>query len=357
MPGPMRCARFLLLLCLASPASADEAAAPAPLVGGHKVLEVDRDTHDWGLAAQNESHTSTFTYTNRGETLVQGIKARGDCGCNRITLSTTSLAPGASGEMTVVFETMRLSGTLNKRIHLYTADKGAGRATIRQTIRIIKGLIVAPSSFHLGEVAADTLPMRKIALKWHTEHGQPFRVTAARVPGHDIGVAVTPHQDTDDERWKGWEVEVRFRTPPPLGMFSAEVVIETDHPKHARIVLPMSANVAGKVWVQSHTLHFGAFHANEHRKATIRFRPRDPNTSFGQVTARATLGKVADVTVALDPVHGDKGYWILSARVPADAPAGSLDGEVIVLDTGMAGVAPIEIKVKGHVRDAARGRK
>lgn len=348
--------RVLLLAVLilaATPAAADE----ARLVGGHKLLALDRAEHDWGVVGQNEQHETTFTYTNKSDRTVTGIRAIGDCGCNRITLSDKSLEPGASGEMKVVFETVLLSGHLEKSIQLISKDRADGRAKILQKIAIVKGLVVAPSALRFGDVPTDgPLPKRTFRVMWYEGHGQPFRITSVDVPGHDMDAGMRPLSDERDPRWKGWEIQIAFKQMPPRGMFSAEVAVGTDHPEHPRVTIAMSANVTGKVWMQSHTLHFGAFFADEKRKASIRFRPRDRNTKFGDVTAQATKGRVTDVTVQPDPVHGQKGYWVLSARVPEDATPGTLDGEVIVLDAGIPGEEPIEVQVKGHVRDP-KGRK
>lgn len=346
------CLWFVLAAGLSA---ADDAVA---LIGGHKELEIDRAVHDWGIARQNDRMESTFTYTNRGKETVTGIKAIGECGCNQITLSKTELKPGEAGKMNVTFETVMLSGHLNKLIRLLSDKRASGTARIQQKIAIIKGLIVSPSAVRFGEVRDDTaLPKRTFRVKWYKDQGKPFQVTGASVPGYDLETSVRPYTGPKDANWQGYEIEVGFKTLPPLGMFSAEVVVDTNHPDVPRVTIALSANVTGKVWMQSRVLTFGSFYAEEKRKAAIRFRPRDKETKFGEVTARATKGRVEDVTVKVDPAHGDKGYWVLSARVPADAPPGSLEGEVIVLDPGIPGVAPIDVRVKGHVRDPAARRK
>ena len=348
--------RFLLLACLLAPlpsALADEGG----LVGGHKLLALDRAVHDWGVVGQNEQHETSFTYTNESDQTVTQIRAIGDCGCNRITLSKKELKPGESGEMKVVFESVMLSGHLEKAIQLISKNREDGRAKIVQKIAIIKGLVVTPAALRFGDVPTDgPLPKRTFRLSWYEGHGSPFQITSVSVPGYDMDAGMRQWTDARDPKWKGWEIQIGFKAMPPRGMFSAEVAVGTDHPKHSRVTVALSANITGKVWMQSHTLHFGAFFADEKRKASLRFRPRDPRVPFGNVTAQATRGRVTDVKVMVDPVHGKKGYWVLSARVPENAEPGTLDGEVIVLNAGIPGEAPIEVQVKGHVRDP-KGRK
>lgn len=349
------CSGLSLLVVTCVLISGGAAEAEEALRGGHQRLELDRAEHDWGVAGQNERHDTTFTYTNRSEETVTHIRAIGDCGCNMITLSKTELKPGEAGEMKVTFETVLLSGHLTKFIRLISKERAHGEAKIRQKIAILKGLILSPSALRFGDVPRDTLPRRTFRLKWYEGHGKPFQVTGATVPGYDFETAVKPYQDRRDPKWRGWEISVGFKEAPALGMFSAEVAVDTDHPDQARVTVPLSANICSKVWLQSRTLHFGAFEGGKEKKASLRFRPFAPNTTFGKVTAKARKGLVADVDVRADPVH--EGYWILSAKVPADAPPGDVAGEVIVLDVDVPGEDPIELAVKAFVRTPKSDKK
>ena len=91
------CALLLLAgACLLPPAAtADEAGEAARRKqGGHADLVLDRYEHDFGRAAQDQTRTTKFTYTNEGSRKVEGIKVKGECGCTQMTLSHRSLACG-----------------------------------------------------------------------------------------------------------------------------------------------------------------------------------------------------------------------------------------------------------------------
>lgn len=339
---------LLLALVLGRAGAADERPR-----GEHRDLVADRVEHDFGFAAQNDDLETTFTLTNRSNATIRGLAALGECGCNEVELGATELAPGASTELQVGFHTLWLSGHLMKTIRVRTDDDAAGELFLRQRIAIVKDLVLAPHSVTYTDVRRGMKPTKTFRVCWYEGQGQPFRVTHVEVPGHPFVAEVRPLEDPEDAAWKGWEVALTFGAPAQEGMLSAEAVVLTDHPDHPRLVLPVSANVSGPVWVQARTLHFGVRPQGEERITTIRFRPVDETVVFGEVRARAREGKVL-VETGPDPVHFDRGgYWFLKVTLPADTPPGPVEGEVVELDVGLAGEPVIELPVRAVVKARA----
>ncbi len=333
------------LLCLPA-VEADEA---RPKKGEHLDLVVDKTEHDFGVAGQEVTRVVEFTYTNKSDKTVEGIKARGECGCNSVKLSHTTLAPGESGTLTVEFHTLFLGGRITKRIYVASKDFRRGRIIIPLKIAIIEGMILGPATVSYGDVLVGQAPTKTFNLKWYEGHGKPFEITQVIVPGFEFFHRIEPYKPVGDSKWGGWTVHLTFRHPPPIGQFSAEVLVRTTDKERARLTLPLSANVCGKIWMQARTLSFGSFDQGTPRTASIKFRPFNKTITFGEVRAKARHGRI-EVEVEPDPYHKEKGYWKLSGRVPQETPVGSLDDEVIELHTGVPGEEITLIKVKGTVR-------
>jgi hypothetical protein len=136
-------------------------------------------------------------------------------------------------------------------------------------------------------------------------------------------------------------------------MLSAEVLVRTTAEDRPRITLPLSANVSGRIWMQSRTLSFGAFLQGKPRTASLKFRPLSADVQFGEVKAVARKGKVR-VEVKPDPLHGKRGVWRLYATVAEDVEPGPLDDEVIELHTEVEGEEVTLVKVRGYVRAVPR---
>ncbi len=342
----------LLLLCAAPAVRADDAATGEAerRKQGHADLVLDRYAHDFGQAKQSEVRTTTFTYTNRSDKQVSGIAARGECGCSAVKLSHKELEPGASGTLEVEFHTLSLSGYLMKRVQLFTRDASRGRIKIPLRIAIVDGLIQGSAGVSFGDIGLGTKPTKAFSLRWYEGVGKPFEITELDLP-EGFKAVKTPYRHGKDARWRGWNIALSVDRDLPLGMYSAEVLIRTDHKERARVTLPLSANVCGKIWLQARRLSFGSFKQGRVRKASIKFRPFDDTVTFGKVSAKSRSGRL-HVDVKPDPYMADQGYWKLTATVPADATPGTLEDEIVELHTGVPGEEVTLLKVRGTVKVA-----
>jgi len=353
---PARARRALLLcapvlaalLLLPAPARAgDEAGAPFPK-RVHKDLVFDRGAHDFGNVKQNTVHRTEFTYTNKGSSKVTGIRARGECGCSAVKVSKRDLDPGESGTLGVEFNTLTLSGHLNKRIHIYSSDRTRGEALLAMKISIVKGLVVHPPSLSFGDVGVGTKPAKAFSLRWYDGVGEPFEIEEINAPDGFL-VKKMPFRDARDARWRGWRIELTLDKKLPLGMYSDEVLVRTSDKERPRLVIALSANVSGKVWVQQRYLSFGSFVQGRKRSSSIKFRPFDKTVTFGKVSAKTSSERLR-VEVKLDPYLGKDGVWKLIATVPVDAAPGSLEDETVELHTGVPGEEVTLLTVRGRVK-------
>ncbi|MDJ0523490.1 MAG: DUF1573 domain-containing protein [Planctomycetota bacterium] len=362
MPRPLALIGLLLLVCVAPEVRAEDggdAGEAARREKGHADLVLDRYAHEFGTARQKDVLRTTITYTNASAKRLTGIRARGECGCNAVKLSHRELEPGASGTLEIEFHTLSLSGHLTKHVRLHSQDPSRGRIRIPLKVSIVEGLVVGSAGVSFGDVSRDTLtpgkqPTKSFSLRWYEGRGTPFEITELNLP-EGFSSVTRPYRDAQDERWRGWEVTLTIEKPLPLGMYSAEVLVRTTNEQRARLTLPLSANICGKVWLQARRLSFGTFRQGRVRKASIKFRPFDDSVTFGEVRARSRSGRLL-VEVKPDPYMAEKGYWKLTATVPADAEPGPLDDEVIELHTGAAGEETTLLAVRGRVKKAADGR-
>jgi hypothetical protein len=357
-------AAFVLLLA-AVPARAEDTA------GGPRLV-VDREEHDFGVAAQEQEVHAEFTLTNAGDAplkepaneKIPGIKAVADCGCYGTTLSATEIPPGGTATLKVSFRTLKLVGPITKRLTLHSNDATRPMVTVRLKILVGAGVVVDPGRLYFGDVLAGSTPSGSVFAKWLEGVGKPFQVLAVEVPGHAEGIRVTtaPHEqkqtlgrDAQDKpiegTWKGTKVTFAFAKPPPVGMLSASALLRTDHPDYPRIEVPLTVNVSGRVWVQSRTVNFGWVKAGETKRNSFAVRPFNKEVKLGSVQAVARGGKVL-VEVTREEKGSSPG-WRVAVAVPKDAPPGKID-DVIDLTTDVPGEERIEVPVRGEVLPGPR---
>mgnify|MGYP000200451062 CR=1 FL=1 len=81
-----------------------------PVVAGSQngpVMEIDKDIHDYGTVDYAGNGTCVFTITNVGNAPLIISLCKGSCGCTVPSCPQQPIAPGASAEITVKYDTKR----------------------------------------------------------------------------------------------------------------------------------------------------------------------------------------------------------------------------------------------------------
>ena len=79
------------------------------------VISIDKDVHDYGKITQGANGTCVFTVTNTGnEPLIISL-CKGSCGCTVPSCPKEPIAPGATAEIKVKYDTNRV-GPINKSV-------------------------------------------------------------------------------------------------------------------------------------------------------------------------------------------------------------------------------------------------
>ena len=113
----LRLSLFAILLLLASGVNAQ----------GQLVFETPR--HDFGTFTEGETVTHTFRFTNAGDAPLALSQVEASCGCTAPRWTSEPVAPGASGEVTVAFDSEGRSGPFEKTVMVATPE--AGVVTLR----------------------------------------------------------------------------------------------------------------------------------------------------------------------------------------------------------------------------------
>ena len=131
---------FLLSAALVgfnSNAVAQQAEGTAKQVVNGPVLTVDKSVHDYGTIENGANGVCVFTVTNTGNAPLIISNAKGSCGCTVPTWPKEPIAPGASAEINVKYDTKR-TGPINKSVTITSnSTKNEGREVVR-----IKGKVL-----------------------------------------------------------------------------------------------------------------------------------------------------------------------------------------------------------------------
>lgn len=107
----------------------------APKPGGG-IFAFEEETHDFGTLEQDGDASFVFKFINTGTEEIVITGAKGSCGCTVPTWPDKPIAPGASGEISVKYDSHRI-GIIEKNVTI------SSNASIPQKMIYIKGNIVA----------------------------------------------------------------------------------------------------------------------------------------------------------------------------------------------------------------------
>lgn len=79
-------------------------------------FEWDRTNHDFGTIQQGEVVTYTYKFTNTGDAPLQITEVKPSCGCTAPEWSKDPIEPGATGSITVEFNSEGKSGKQQKSV-------------------------------------------------------------------------------------------------------------------------------------------------------------------------------------------------------------------------------------------------
>lgn len=85
-----------------------------------KEIEWKKSTHDFGEIIQGTKAKYTFTFVNKGNDPIILNSATASCGCTVPSFSKEPVAPGATGSVTVIFDSTGKMGNFTKSINVVT---------------------------------------------------------------------------------------------------------------------------------------------------------------------------------------------------------------------------------------------
>ncbi len=117
----------------ATPTAQPAPNTPAAPVGPTTVMEFGETEFDFGTVTEGEKVSHTYAFKNTGSEPLILSNAKGSCGCTVPKWPKEPIAPGASGEITVEFNSKNKKGPRNQKVTITANTEPA------QTFIYLKG--------------------------------------------------------------------------------------------------------------------------------------------------------------------------------------------------------------------------
>lgn len=127
---------------LADQSFADQAATQVP-TGPTTEMTFEETEFDFGTINEGEQVTHTYKFKNTGKEPLVISNAQGSCGCTVPQWSKEPVAPGASGSVTVEFNSKNKNGKRNQKVTL-TANTDPPQTFLYLTGEVVGGESAQP---------------------------------------------------------------------------------------------------------------------------------------------------------------------------------------------------------------------
>jgi hypothetical protein len=231
-------------------ASAGQAAKP-------KAVPVEAVT-DAGTVPKGEKIVHDFELRNEGNAPLQVTDVRPACGCTVASYDKT-IAPGKTGKVHVVVDTVNFSGPVNKGVTVYTNDPANPQLELTVHAKIEPFIAVKPGYARYMVVRGEAKEGTIVQTLW-TPDGSPMDVVKVESPFPFLTVSF--HQAQEGERLpeatgKQWRVEMLLSNEAPVGPLAGYVTVHTTHAKQKLLQIPVSGFVRPVVAVTPPVGDFG----------------------------------------------------------------------------------------------------
>lgn len=328
--------------------------------GDGPIATVDHEPlHAFEPMAQNMEGKHLWKITNTGKADLELTKGPSTCSCTIANFlndeSKFVLKPGESTTIELKWETRQNNGEFKKSASVLTNDQ------LHPSIEfVVQGIVrpavmVRPTDMVVNFQSVSNEKQNELPIAVFSSDKADLKVTSVTTSKPEFIVTeVIPLSESEiaelseKEKVHGAKILVRLKTGMPVGLFSEEMLIKTNHPNQGDLRMTITGKMAGPISTFPETLRMSQVSSSKGGSAQAAVIVRDKRaTKFEVVDSPKTV----NVTVVpADDTTGDKssGRYILTLTVPPGAKPGLLDGS-IVLKTDHPMASELKIPVTGVI--------
>jgi hypothetical protein len=296
---------------------------------GLAVIEGD-PTHDFGVMAQHTSGERVWNILNKGEGDLTLTGGHPDCACTILNLDrgeSVTLKPGETYPLQVKWETKANQNAFEKKASIFVKNDPK-REEIRFTIKgfVQPAVIVFPEdrTLHFAEVPSSE--SRKASAMLSSPDRPDFKIESVSSTRPEFLKPsfrpMSPEELGSANVKTGYRLDVDTIPTKTLGVFSADVIVKTDHAAAPEIRFIVGGKFVGPISVLPEVVRYNGTPSAEPLSATIEPLP-------------ARIPATGDTKVR---------QYRLTVSIPPDTPPNTF-AEGILLHTDHPDVGELKIPV------------
>jgi len=300
---------------------------------------------DFGDLSQNETRDSVVVIRNDGDQTLIIRDIESTCGCTVPELTVTELAPGASTEMEIHFNSKNFQGKQNKYIHVFSNDPSRGAVDLLITADISVPLHMTPSRSQLGFRTLQVGETQTLSYTFSTENVDELEITPSTWPQAWLDIEVKPGNSPQT-------VLVDFVVKPDAepGRHRDSVKLRTNVPEMPLVTLTTDIKLISDLVITPDKVNLRMLRPDQTVKSRVRVSPYRPDTEFEIISAEVDI---PGLRVRVENGDQETTIWLDGQSLPADhervADNGAVRGS-ITIRTNLASSPQIIIPVMYMVR-------
>ncbi|SDZ85170.1 P pilus assembly protein, chaperone PapD [Desulfuromusa kysingii] len=220
---------LLLLLLLSTPVFA----APELVVEGLN--------HDFGEIKQGGEVAHTFRFRNAGDEILNISNLHSSCGCTAALLTTRKLAPGAIGELQLIFNSQGFRGEVQKMVTFETNDPKHPAITFNLRGKVKAELFLQPERINWGLVKKGATLQTEVEIVNRSKQSitlQQPQITSDQIYAELSARIIAPGEQV--------RLTVSAKFPDGKKRLAGYVVINSDFTTLPQLKIPVSARLSQK---------------------------------------------------------------------------------------------------------------
>ncbi len=204
-------------------------------------LACDEPVHDFGVVDPSQAVEHTFLIRNDGTLTLEITRVHASCGCTVANISEQQIPPGGESRITTRLSLQGKSGTQQKTVFVDSNDPAQPQTILTLRGTATPSLSVSPAQVAASRIAPGSTPAAQVSIS--SSDDTDFRITAVGTTSDQLAATV----DTLESN-RNYRVNIALKAPISATVH-ASVVINTDHPKRARVEIPVSFTIARELVV------------------------------------------------------------------------------------------------------------
>lgn len=344
---------------------------PAPVnekLGPQPKIEINTpQVHEFGSMSQFRKDSHTWEVKNVGEAELQLWLDHSTCSCTiaKLAAQDTASKDGTSKEKKIVrvkpnesipitldFETKNFQNTYEKGAWIGSNDPAKPLFSL-----FVKGMVYPPVMVFPPElIKLDGISNEETAhatIAVYSKDMPTMKITKLSTGRPAIFTAKQqPLTKLDRQQLQltagGYRIDLEVKPGLPLGRFSDELVVETNHPLQKETKISIHGFTTGPISIIPEGVRMTGVSSKVGATHSLTLLVRGGRPTKFEVIEKP---KILNVTIAKDPAQ--EGKYRLTVAIPAGTPPTSIDSEMIVVKTDHPRATELKIPVKAVVTNSS----